>query len=257
MSLFGRHTPKHAAIVPGVRTPRRVDRVPLPPGMPGMGAAMYVEQDDDGRSELYLAAQARKKAERMHADPDSTMAMPVVEDDTPAVRPIPVPELNVPAEWPPLPVRQPAPQTAALASLRARLADARPPADVLQKTLDSLRYFDVNDEPQQDEPEPASPGACLPVSPGAYLFNVTPDDKPNPYEVLDGFPVFAGTRRLGNGTPVVGLYLGNEDPAGRPGLDVLDRTYLLRLRDAVEDAENALWAMEEADREAAEGSDAA
>jgi hypothetical protein len=253
MSFFGRHTPKHAAIVPGVRTQRRIERVPMPPGMPGPDSHLYVEQDDDrdGRSELYLAAQARKKAERMHADPDSTMAMPVVEEATPAVRPVtPPPFGRLPLEFPPapLPSRTPAAEdpamAQALAPLRARLADARPPTGLMQKTLDGLRALPVNDDPE-------------PVSPGAYLFNVTPDDKPNPYEVLDGFPVFAGTRRLGNGTPVVGLYLGNEDPDGRPGLDVLDRTYLLRLRDAVEDAENALWAMEEADREAAEGSDAA
>jgi len=210
------------------RAPGRFTRVPLPAGMPGPDTAMYVEMDEPEASEpeasMTLVAAPP-------ADPDATMHLPVVEDErevtlaaveeTPAVRP--------------LPARTP---FATLTRFPPALFPSEPltPRDLadLQRVADALR--------------------ALPSAPAAYLFNITPGDTPNPYEALTGIPAFAGTRRLADGTLVTGLFLGDEDGDGRFGVDALDTSYLLHLRDAIEDA---LWAREQAERETAEGSAAA
>ena len=173
--------------------------------------------------------------------PDDTMYFPVVEEDvTPAVRPLPVPEFNVPAEFP-LALPQRAPHLPAVPRWTAPL-----PAGTLGTVAGKLRT--LPDSPRQDE---APAPAAGPALPGAYLFWVTRDGKPNPHEALTGDPEFFGLRRLADGTLIAGFFLADADETGRFGLDALDRTYLVRLRDQIEDA---LWAMEQAGRQAAEGS---
>ena len=236
MSLFGLPRRNPDPKPHSHRAPGRFTRVPEP---------TETDEPETGEPETGMTLVA--------ADPDATMHLPVVEEDvTPAVRPLPArPPFTVPAEWPPAPVEDPA-MTRSLAPLRAMLADARPPGEgpaatgILQRTLDGLRALPDTAGSQQDEP-PAP----------AYLFWVTRDGKPGPHEALAGEPVFAGSRRLADGTPVVGLFFGDEDEDGRLGLDALDRGYVRCLREALNDAEDALWAMEEAGREAAEGIDAA
>ncbi len=129
----------------------------------------------------------------------------VPEDAAPAVRPLPVPEFGVPAEWPP--------------------ASPRPASrEVLERVADRLR--------------------ALPALPGAYLCNITPGDKPNPHEALTGYPSCAGTRRLADGTPVAGLYLSEGDLLGRHVLDIPDVVWLGRLIDAAEEARERLYALQ-------------
>ncbi len=193
------------------RAPGRFTRFPLPPGMPGIDTHLYVEMDEPGEPET--------------AAPDATMHLPVVEDEreatlaaieeTPAVRPLParIPfEFAVPTEFPP----------------KALTHDEM---FTLQRVADRLR--------------------ALPSEPAAYLFSTTPAGEGGPHEALTGVPSFAGLRRLADGTLIAGLFLGDEDGDGRFGVDALDRTWLLQLRDAIEDA---LWAIEQAGHEAAEGS---
>ena len=195
------------------RAPKRYARVPLPPGMSAVDTHLYVEMDEPET-----------------AAPDDTMYLPVVEDErevtlaavdqTPAVRPLPARtpfEFAVPAEYPPAPL-------------------TRDEMFTLQRVADRLRAL------------PAEP-----APPAAYLFSITPAGEPGPHEALTGVPSFAGLRRLANGALVAGLFLGDEDGDGRFGVDALDASYLLQLRDAIEDA---LWAREQAGG-ASEGSDAA
>ncbi len=155
---------------------------------------------------------APKHGPKRFADPGATMhvvedeaAAPAEPEETPAVRPLPVPEFGVPAEWPP--------------------ASPRPASrEVLERVADRLR--------------------ALPALPGAYLCNITPGDKPNPHEALTGYPSCAGTRRLADGTPVAGLYLSEGDLLGRHVLDIPDVVWLGRLIDAAEEARERLYALQ-------------
>jgi hypothetical protein len=77
MNIFQRKGPKPHSH----RAPKRMERIPVPIGMPGLGSHMYVETDEPGpATSMTLAA----------ADPDATMHFAAVApDETPAVRPLP------------------------------------------------------------------------------------------------------------------------------------------------------------------------
>ena len=241
MSFFDR-LPRRTPKAHPHRAPGRFTRVPLPPGLPGADTHLYVEMDEPGTSEpetdMTLVAAPPD-------GPDATMHFPAVEaDESPAARPgsvppfgmsarafgstanatpapLPVPHFDVPAGFPP-----------------ASAWSAGP--EVLRRAAESLR--------------------ALPVRPGAHLRNITPGDDPNPYDQLAGFPVFAGTTLAVDGHPAAGLYLGNEDAAGRIVLDVFDPAWLDELIDAAVRARRALDAMTQTpadEDDAAEGGAAA
>ena len=82
-----------------------------------------------------------------------------------------------------------------------------------------------------------------PDAPVAYLRNITPGPGRDPHEPLNGLPCFAGTTRMPDGSPVAGLFLGDQDTEGRLVLDVLSITWLGRLIDAAEEAREELYAL--------------
>ena len=94
MSLFDRLPRRNPKPHPH-RAPGRFTRVPLPPGLPGLDTAMYVEMDEPAEPATDMTLVAAPPA-----DPDATMHFPAIEDEEiPA--PLPVPHFDVPAGFPP------------------------------------------------------------------------------------------------------------------------------------------------------------
>ena len=175
--------------------------------------------------------------------PDTAPWLPAPEADAAGVAEAPGP---LPLEpLPPQPGEDPA-MTVALAPLREALREAamaRPATtEDLARAADRLRAL------------PPSPGPDAPV---AYLRNITPGPGRDPHEPLNGLPCFAGTTRMPDGSPVAGLFLGDEDAEGRLVLDVLSVAWLGRLIDAAEEAREELYALMSGRRDVADEAGAA
>jgi hypothetical protein len=159
--------------------------------------------------------------------------------------------------------------TQALASLRETLQDAAPepvlaasftgaaleplPAPLqrpvmteselatLAKVADRLRALPAAEpQPQQDEDGQDDEDGPPPL---AFLRNITHGPGRDPYEPLAGLPRFAGTTRMADGSPVAGLFLGEQDADGRLVLDALSVTWLGCLIGAAEEARDALYGL--------------
>ena len=167
-----------------------------------------------------------------------------------------------------LPRRTPKPGRHTIAAVRSQQADTAPwlPAPEAEAAGVAEAPGPLPLEPLP--PQPGEPDTMLlarvrdslraiPDAPVAYLRNITPGPSRDPHEPLNGLPCFAGTTRMPDGSPVAGLFLGDEDAEGRLVLDVLSITWLGRLIDAAEEAREELYALMSGRRDVADEAGAA